>query len=148
MLPVCVDFKAHQAPLSVGFSIQEYWSGLPCPPSRGISPAQGLNPHLLCLLYLQAGSLPLASSYHLRITFFYVLSWEHLGVSLPCCELSGALKSKGHTLYPEFLSGPKGKLFSLYYPGCLTISLLFFLQFSFELSGNFLKDMLKGFKYK
>ena len=23
---------AHQAPLSVGFSKQEYWSGLPCPP--------------------------------------------------------------------------------------------------------------------
>ena len=23
---------AHQAPLSLGFSKQEYWSGLPCPP--------------------------------------------------------------------------------------------------------------------
>ena len=23
---------AHQAPLSTGFSRQEYWSGLPCPP--------------------------------------------------------------------------------------------------------------------
>ena len=23
---------AHQAPLSMGFSWQEYWSGLPCPP--------------------------------------------------------------------------------------------------------------------
>ena len=23
---------AHQAPLSIGFSRQEYWSGLPCPP--------------------------------------------------------------------------------------------------------------------
>ena len=26
---------AYQAPLSMGFSRQEYWSGLPCPPSRG-----------------------------------------------------------------------------------------------------------------
>ena len=26
---------AHQAPLSMGFSRQEYWSGLPYPPSRG-----------------------------------------------------------------------------------------------------------------
>ena len=26
---------ACQAPLSVGFSRQEYWSGLPCPPPRG-----------------------------------------------------------------------------------------------------------------
>ena len=23
---------AHQAPLSMGFSRQEYWNGLPCPP--------------------------------------------------------------------------------------------------------------------
>ena len=26
------DCIAHQAPLSMGFSRQEYWSGLPCPP--------------------------------------------------------------------------------------------------------------------
>ena len=26
---------AHQAPLSMGFFSQEYWSGLPCPPARG-----------------------------------------------------------------------------------------------------------------
>ena len=29
---------AHQVPLSLGFSGQEYWSGLPCPSSRGSSP--------------------------------------------------------------------------------------------------------------
>ena len=28
---------AHQAPLSMGFSRQEYWSGLPCPPPGGYS---------------------------------------------------------------------------------------------------------------
>ena len=28
---------AHQALLSMGFSRQEYWSGLPCPPCRGSS---------------------------------------------------------------------------------------------------------------
>ena len=27
---------AHQAPLSMGFSRQEYWSGLPCPPPGGL----------------------------------------------------------------------------------------------------------------
>ena len=27
-----MDFAARQAPLSMGFSRQEYWSGLPCPP--------------------------------------------------------------------------------------------------------------------
>ena len=40
----------YQAPLSTGFSRQEYWGGLPFPPSR-IFPTQRLNPHLLCLLH-------------------------------------------------------------------------------------------------
>ena len=37
---------AHQAPLSMGFSRQEYWSGLPSP-SQGIFLIQGSNPGLL-----------------------------------------------------------------------------------------------------
>ena len=37
---------AHQPPLSLGFSRQEYWSGLPFP-SPGIFPTQGLNAGLL-----------------------------------------------------------------------------------------------------
>ena len=36
---------AHQAPPSMGFSRQEYWSGLPFP-SPGDLPTQGLNPGL------------------------------------------------------------------------------------------------------
>ena len=34
---------AHQTPLTMGFSRQEYWSGLPCPPS-GDLPDQGIEP--------------------------------------------------------------------------------------------------------
>ena len=34
---------AHQAPLSMGFSWQEYWSGLPCPPP-GDLPDPGIKP--------------------------------------------------------------------------------------------------------
>ena len=49
---------ACQAPLSVGFSRQEHWSGLPCPSPR--FPIQGSNPRLLRLLHWQAGSVPLA----------------------------------------------------------------------------------------
>ena len=42
---------AHQAPLSVGFSSQEYWSGLPCPPpgdlpNPGIEPMSPVSPAL------------------------------------------------------------------------------------------------------
>ena len=45
---------AHQAPLSMGFPRQEYWSGVAISSSR-IFPTQGLN---LCLLHWQADSLP------------------------------------------------------------------------------------------
>jgi len=37
---------AHQAPLSMGFSRQEYWSALPSSPPR-VFPAQGSKPSLL-----------------------------------------------------------------------------------------------------
>ena len=47
----------HQAPLSIGFSRQEYWSGLRAL-LQGIFPTQGSN-HL-CLLHWQVGSSPLA----------------------------------------------------------------------------------------
>ena len=45
---------AHQAPLSMRFSRQEYWSGLPFP-----SPGDLLNPGIECLSHWQEGSLPL-----------------------------------------------------------------------------------------
>ena len=49
---------ARQAPWSMGFSRQEYWNGLPCPPPR-VLPKPRLNLHLLHLLHLQVDSLPL-----------------------------------------------------------------------------------------
>ena len=48
---------AHQAPLSMGFSRQEYWSGLPCPPSGDLL-HPGIKPASLMPPALQAGSLP------------------------------------------------------------------------------------------
>ena len=49
---------ACQAPLSMGFSRKEYWSGLPFP-SPGIFLTQGLNPGLLhCRLILYHCELP------------------------------------------------------------------------------------------
>ena len=50
---------AHQAPLSMGFSRQEYWSGLSCPPPED-PPHPGIKSASLSLLHCQAGSLPLA----------------------------------------------------------------------------------------
>ena len=42
---------AHQAPLSMGFSSQEYWSGLLCPPP-GVLPDPGIEPVSLMSLEL------------------------------------------------------------------------------------------------
>ena len=47
-----------QAPLSMGFSRQEYWSGLPCPPP-GDHPHPGIRPVFLMSPEL-AGGLSLA----------------------------------------------------------------------------------------
>ena len=44
------------APLSMGFSRQEYWWGLPCP-FPGYHSDHGSELHLLCLLHWQVGSL-------------------------------------------------------------------------------------------
>ena len=41
--------EAHQAPLSMRLSRQEYWSELPCPPP-GDLPTKGYNP-FLCPLH-------------------------------------------------------------------------------------------------
>ena len=52
-LTLCVTLwtVAQQAPLSMGFPRQEYWSGLPCPlpgdlPDPGIKPASLMSPAL------------------------------------------------------------------------------------------------------
>ena len=50
---------AHQAPLSMEFSRQEYWSRLPFP-SPGDLPDLGIKPASLASLHWQAGSTPLA----------------------------------------------------------------------------------------
>ena len=50
---------AQQTPLSMGFSKQEYWSGLPCP-SPGDPPNPGTEPESLTCPALASRSLPLA----------------------------------------------------------------------------------------
>ena len=57
---------AHQAPLSIGFSRQEYWSGLPFP-SPGDLPDPGIEPGFPTL---QANALP-SEPPGLEIAFFF-----------------------------------------------------------------------------
>ena len=62
----CLRPHAHQAPLSMEFSKQEYWNGLPFP-SPGDLPDPGIEPGSLMslalgrqvLFFFQAGSLSL-----------------------------------------------------------------------------------------
>ena len=46
--------EAHQAPLSVGFPRQEYWSGSPCPPPEDL-PSPGIEPTCLTSPALAGG---------------------------------------------------------------------------------------------
>ena len=50
---------AHQPPLSMGFSRQKYWSGLPCPPLADL-PDPGIEPGSLTSPALQIDSLLLS----------------------------------------------------------------------------------------
>ena len=50
---------AHQAPLSMGFSRQEYWNELPCPPAEDLTDP-GFKPASPVAPALQAGSLLLS----------------------------------------------------------------------------------------
>ena len=62
-----------QVPLSMGFSRQEYWTGLhSC--LQEIFPTQQSYLHLLCLLHWQAGSLPLVPLGKLTC----LLEWQEL----------------------------------------------------------------------
>ena len=70
---------ACQAPLTLGFSRQEHWSGLPMP-SRGPSPQQGSSPSLYV-------------SYIGRCVLYH---WCHLGSPLPLRE-----KHKQTNTYPQ-----------------------------------------------
>ena len=58
---------APQAPLSVGFSRQEHWSGCHALP-QGPFPTQGSNLNLLCLLHWWAGSSPLVPPGKVQLT--------------------------------------------------------------------------------
>ena len=56
---------AYQAPLSMGFSRQKYWSGMPLP-----SP----DNELICIKYLEQASSVVSVQYTLAIPFFLITS--------------------------------------------------------------------------
>ena len=50
---------SHQAPLSLRFSRQEYWIGLPCPPPEDL-PDPGIEPSSQCVGYCRQYVYPLS----------------------------------------------------------------------------------------
>ena len=70
---------AYQAPLSMGFSRQEYWSVLPCLPPWDL-PTQESNPSLLCLLPLAGGFFTHWAIWeaHFRVYDYLIYSWVSL----------------------------------------------------------------------
>ena len=72
----------HQAPLSMGFSSQEYWSGVPLPsPDRALSPMENFrtHPERSRLLWTDCGS---ELSSRLKSWLLYLLSWWIKSLSL------------------------------------------------------------------
>ena len=70
-----IDYIARQAPLSMEFSRQEYWSGLPFP-SPGDLPDTGIEPRSPTL---QADSLSFEPAGKLFLFFFIALRTEANG---------------------------------------------------------------------
>ena len=65
---VTLQTVVYQAPLSMGFSSQEYWDELPCPPPPGDFPDLGIEPKSPASPILQVDSLPLNHQVSIYIT--------------------------------------------------------------------------------
>ena len=74
---------AHQAPLSTGFSRQEYWNGLPCPPPGHLSnpgiKSVSLPPHTLAgRFFTISTTLPKSLSLRLKLVQaeYWLQTWS------------------------------------------------------------------------
>ena len=87
---------ARQAPLSMRFSRQEFWGGLPGPPP-GIFLTQGLNSHLLNFLHWQVGSLPLVPPGKPSISVYWGLNFLRAKLVEPSSSHGLLWSSQGFT---------------------------------------------------
>jgi len=86
---VCVLSRVHlfailwtvvcQAPLSMGFSRQEYWNGLPCPPpgyvpDPGIEPASLMSPALAVRFFTTSATWKAHHKYTVSLKKQYLLA--------------------------------------------------------------------------
>ena len=76
---------ACQAPLSVGLSRQEYWSGLPCLPP-GDLPDPGSNLGLLCLCCIGRQILYHCTTSEAGMLYTFILSFSCLPMFIVRCQ--------------------------------------------------------------
>ena len=87
-LSVTLWTVAHQNPLSMGFSRQEYWSGMPCPPpgdlpDPGIEPASLLSSALAGRFFTTSATWKAPVAFHRMFqlsVYMYLMSKTHI----PC----------------------------------------------------------------
>ena len=117
---------AHQAPLSMGFSRQEYWSGLPCPPPGGYSQTRDQT-QVSCISCIGRRVLYHWATWEVLLLIHYIL--KHMGRSMKhrpahlCffCGLWGACRQKvlrpGKLHISEWLfCGNKGIAWAQHWP--------------------------------
>ena len=104
---------ACQAPLSMGFSRQKYWRGLPFCHSllQGIFLTQGLNQSLLHFLHWQADSLPQTQPRKPKkcmASILIIFSEKQAKplASLVCQMVKNLLQSRRTGLFPELGKAP------------------------------------------
>ena len=68
---------AHQASLSMTFSRQEYWSGLPCPPPEGL-PNPGTKPESLTSPALADGFLTTSPTWEAQYIHIYIYIYIYI----------------------------------------------------------------------
>ena len=93
---------AHQASLSMGFSRQAYWNGLPCPPSGNL-PDSGIKPLSPAAPASQADSLPLSQQ---GSPTFIIEDWNEKvgsqGIPGVTDKLGLGVKNEAHQRLTEF----------------------------------------------
>ena len=94
---------AHQAPLSMGFSRQEYWSGLPCYPP-GDLPDPGIKPISLKSSALANGFFTTSIT-----SFLCIHLWKHIFLLSTSVKLShrGIMQLSHYVSFPGILRPTK-----------------------------------------
>ena len=105
---------AHQSPLSMGFSRQEYWSGVPCPP-QGDRPDKRIEPMSPTFPTLAGGFFTTSATWKTHYSFivnlifkniylfYFWLCWDWVAICRLFIVALGLLSSCG-TWAPEYMT--------------------------------------------